>query len=365
MPEMRKTIPICRAIGEYVNGDQRGELTVARFAELVANFKKYPRQVPIYLTVGKSGDHPEDLDALVPDGWVEGLSIKGDYLMAEVKLHGDGAEYVTEDLVRGASIGTRSGKQYDGTPIGEYLEHVVLTNNPYVKGFNIAAAQKKGGEPVACYFTALNETEATMADKNKEDVKPDAPADDAAVATLKAKEEEIIGLKAETLRLKEQIESLEARLANAGADKDKEAALIENHNLKRDLFAMKVRAVVDAGLKTGTLKASWCDGFAGKGAVDYDGTLRWLKASRFYDATLADPEDQAFRILKFTAENNPPLYKVGQTFKSGAPATNGEPTLSNEDRAEIRKLGIDPDAVVVGMKSTDFASFKELNSKES
>src|SRR5262245_34115883 len=69
-PVIKKKIPLCEAVGEYVNGDQEGRLSLPLFKRLVENFRKHPRQVPVYLIVGSPNPgHPEDLDQRLADGW--------------------------------------------------------------------------------------------------------------------------------------------------------------------------------------------------------------------------------------------------------------------------------------------------------
>lgn len=359
-PIMRKRMVICTPFGKFVNGPQKGAMTVKRLQEIAENFKKYPRQVKAYL----NGDHPETRSARPADGWYENVEFTYDYpgypegaLVGDCKAHGELALWIEGDLVRGASIATVDGKNPDGTPQGEILDHVLISDDAFDKRVNIAAAHAQGGEPIAYHFTALKK-EAAMADEKDQEITAlkdkvktlEASTPDAA---LKAKEQEIIDAKAETLRLKEQVETLQGQLANASVDKDKEALAIENVNLKHRCFAQDVRAIVNFGLRGGTLKAAWCDGFAGKGPVDYDGTIRWLKASRFYDKTSPNPEDFAFRALRLQAESGDPLYRVGQSFRTAAAASQGEVTLSQEERERMNRSGIDPDKVIAGMKAKE------------
>lgn len=184
-------------------------------------------------------------------------------------------------------------------------------------------------------------------------------------ARLTRMEEDLISVKSDLLRAIEENEGLRAKLSNAKVDKNKEAAMIENKRLREDIFAFKIRAVVEHGLRTATLKAAWCENYAGNGPVDTTGTLQWLKSSRFYDPTLSSPRETAFRLLKFTAEKGDVLYKVNQTFRSGQPlAGSGELTLSEDDRKNIRKRGMSPEKVIAGAKAQNFADYKELTAGE-
>lgn len=340
-PVFRKDMVVCTPFGEYTNGDQEGVMSRARLRKIADNYKRYRRQVPIYAL----GDHVEDLDSRVPDGWVEDLSInqRGE-LVASVKLHGTAAAAVIQDLIRGASIGTVQGKNPDGSAQGEVLQHLLLTNNPFDKSLNIAAA-RKAGEPVACFFTAIR-GDRPMADEKPKPETPETPAADPeeSTAQLKAKDDEIVRLKAENLELKEKLE-------NATVDEEKHELALRVAKLERKTLAQDVREVVLRMLKEGTIKPAKVDGYAKGGD---DGTLSWFKASIFRG-------DMA--LLKFAAENNPPLFKVGQSFRSGAPTDNGEKTLTNEDRELIRKLGMSPEAVQAGMKAANFTEYKELQPK--
>jgi FtsZ-binding cell division protein ZapB len=371
-PTLRKWMPLCQAVGDFKNGNQEGVLDLALFKRIIENQKKHPRQIPVYLITGTPDpEHPSDLDLMLADGWVEGLDIRGDWLYGDVKTHGNAAVAVAGDMVRGASIGTIHGKSYDGKPLGQVLEHVVLTNAPFVKGMNIAASRAKGGEPVAYHFSAL--PEADMADKkdpkDKDDPSPAAKAkvsnDDAPTPfQMKEAQDAITALQAENLTLKEKIDDLEISLANSKVDVDKEQLAKENLTMRSEVFGMKVRALVSDGLQRGTLKPAWCDGFAGKHAVDYGGTIQWLKASRFYDRNVPNPEDQAFRLLKWAVENNQPLYRTGASFLSGQPVGDtGSVSLTDAQRSGIRELGLDPDRIASMTDATNFTDWKRLKAE--
>ena len=114
--------------------------------------------------------------------------------------------------------------------------------------------------------------------------------------------------------------------------------------------------------RNATLKAVWCETYAGNGPVDTTGTLTWLRSSRFGKASQTD--EGAFKLLRFTAEEGPALYKVGQTFRSGSPAGDGELKLTQEERRSIRKRGQDPEKVIAGAPARNYTEFKELTAKE-
>jgi hypothetical protein len=85
-PSLIKDMTICGPMGRFVNGDQKGVMSRSRLSALAERFKKFKRQVPIFL----EEDHPETNNAATPVGWVEGLRMVGDDLVARVKLHGAG-----------------------------------------------------------------------------------------------------------------------------------------------------------------------------------------------------------------------------------------------------------------------------------
>jgi len=364
-----KDMIIAKPIGKFVNGPhQGGVITRERLVEYVEKQKRHPRQIPIYLL----GEHPPTNDLRPADGWVEGLSIDDDgNLVASAKLIGQAAEWVREDRIRGASIYTRQGADYLGNSMGDVLRHVLLSDEAFISDLNVSASDATGGVEAVIAFTALTK-EADMADK-KEPKDPDpSPADKAKVSNddaptaLKMKEAQdaITALQAEKLVLKERIEDLETSLANSKVDVDKETLARENLSMRAEVFGMKVRALVADGLQRGTLKPAWCDGFAGKNAVDYAGTVQWLKASRFYDRSVPNPEDAALRLVKWAVENNQPLYKTGVAFISGQPVGDtGAVSLTDAQRATLKDRGMDPDRVANITDETNFADWKRMKAE--
>jgi len=356
---VRKRMPICEAVGEYVNGSFEGDLSPERFGQIVANFKKYPRQVPIYLLVGDPDpEHPEDLDAKVPVGWVEGLSTDGRFLYGDpVKLMGDGASFVMGDLVRGASIGTIQGKAYDGTPIGEVLEHVVLTNNPFVKGMNIAASRAKGGEKVACYFTAL--MEAAMAADPKKKTDPAPTADPAAdEITPPAKEIETLTMlvqeKDKAIRdLSDKNDLLTEELTERQKNGDLEMALKENRTLKLRLDATKIRELIALGCDRGQFKRDLVKGYDGGDDRSDALTLSWFKNSIFE----GDMGKLTFALKTF------PKTAMRRSFVSGDPDDGEATNMTAEQTAVAIAAGKDPKILAVTRKARNFTEYKQLKAK--
>ena len=332
-------------------------MTRKRLQRLVDNFSAYPRQVPIFML----GDHPETNDQEPPVGWVERLYLSGDeLLMARVKLHGPGASAVGGDLIRGASIYTVQGKDYDGSPIGEILKHVLLTNEPFYKDLNIAASRIPGGESAVCVFTALSSREAAMAENDKTKGSPpdkdkqrvDPTQDEPTVAAMKAKDEEIVALKAKLLTAEEGIEELKEKLDAKPVDSEKEEQAVRLKAAEYKLDALEIRELVAKGLSSGTIKPSWCKGFNEGG---YNGTMSWFKASRF----VGDK-----KLLAWAVENNPPMYRMGRTFASGSPGEDSAVVLTSEDRALIRKMKLSAEAVEAAMKGEDPGAVLKAEGKD-
>jgi len=363
-PSLVKEMIVCGPMGKFVNGDFKGVMDRKLLSGIAERFKKYPRQVPVFML----GDHPEDNDQQRPVGWVEGLRIDGDMLAARVKLHGSGASAVGGDLIRGASIYTVTGKNPDGSAQGEVLKHLLLTNEPFYKDLNIAAA-RKGGEPVECYFTAL---------EKKEGVMPDDPKDKQ-ISTLKdentALKDQITALKAvpadeklkaaETLLVEKEKKILGLRAANENlkgdVDKFQKSPALEDAMLRlkaqeRQIRAAKIRRLVMSGVAAGQFNlAQVGDPEKGYDHKSDEVVLAWFKAGFFGDSI----EKLEFALDTFEKKS------AGRKFNSGAPPT-GEVALSAEDREAIRKLGQDPEAVLASMRAGqyDYAQHKALTAQK-
>lgn len=379
-PTYRKKMVVCTPFGEYVNGPDEGEMTPARLRRLAENFRRYRRQVPVFAL----GDHEFDRDARLPDGWVEGLEYEesrdgypSGALIADVKVQGDAAQIVLGDLVRGASIGTVQGKNPDGTPQGEVLDHVLLTNNPFDKTVNIAAA-RKGAEPIASFFTALNK-EAAMAEKTQleklqaemdekddliadlrkqiEDLKKqlEGGGDEGMKAQLKAAESLVETKSREVTELRAKNENLEREVKTLQKNPDVEQAKLRIASLERVNKAEKIRRLVGQGVNEGRFNLALV-GEASEGWNNQSDevVLTWFKTSEFKDSM-----DRLEFALK-TLERKP----VNQKFTSGRPDIgSGEPVLTDEQRTYLRKRGIDPDVVLAGMKAQNAQEFKQLTAK--
>jgi hypothetical protein len=362
-PTLRKSMVVCSPFGEYVNGDQEGVMSRARLRKIADNFTKHPRQVPIYAL----GDHVSDLDERMPDGWVEGLSVNADgALVADVKIHGIAAAWVLDDQIRGASIGTVQGKNPDGSAQGEVLQHLLLTNNPFDKSLNIAASRKQGGEVAVAFFTALPSKEPNVADQKDQEIA--RLKDELAAAKAQTADEKTVAKlkEAETLLAEKIRECAELTAANANLREDiekfksnpaLEAALADIESLKRRNQAAEVRRKVRDGVLSGQFSVGFLGGEA-KSTYDHpsdEGVLAWFKAHDKFKGQVSNL-DICLAVMD--------RKTIGRTYRTGAPAPSTEVTLTADDRQLIRKLGMDPEKVIAGMKSTTRGEFEELTAKE-
>jgi hypothetical protein len=340
-PRVRKWMPLCVAVGDFVNGEQEGQLTVGLFKRFVENFKKHPRQIPVYLIVGDTNpEHPTDLDARLADGWVENLRIDGKTLMGDVTLNGNAAVAVLTDGVRGASIGAKPGMSYDGKDIGYILEHVVLTNSPFVKGMNVAARSQSGGE-LSFFFTALKQ-EATMA----EDVKPEPDISltekvTALEVLLQEKEGQIRDLTASNENMREE---LEKRRENAQND----LLLQDKTRLERRVLAMRIQKLVAKGVANGQFTQDRVKGYDGGDDMSDEVTLAWFKGSEFKGNM--DRLEYALQAL--------PKKTMGRTFHSGMPTDDGGEIFTAAEKAIAVAAGKDPE-ILAGIASGKARTFTE------
>jgi hypothetical protein len=333
-PVLVKEIVVAHAGMNFKNGAQEFDLTTEDMDAMVTNFAALKRQVPVLFR----GPHlmgPERADRPA-DGWVEDIYRKGMDLIARVKLMGEAAAAVLADTFRGASIGAFSGRDLHGKPVGWVLDHLLITNTPFFSDLNIAAQRNKGGEAVI-YLTA--QKEAAMSEPNTEQILAKAEADHE--AAIKAKDNEVVQLKAEILSLREQLD-------NVTKDPEKDEALTRLALTERKLEAMDIRELVFNGLQRGTLKAAWCSNY-NKGG--HEGTLSWFKASRF---------GGDLKLLKYQVEQTDPVVRLNQTFASGAPAEGPVAQLSSEDKDWLRSRGIDPEKVTVAAKARDLGEYRRL-----
>ena len=130
-----KDIVVARAGRNFVNGKQAFDLTRDNIDEIIRNFDVLKKQVPLILA-------PEHLfgakkSAIPASGWVESMYRAGDDWHARVKLVGDAATFVANDQFRGVSIGTVNALDLHGRPVGEALDHLLITNSPFFANLNM------------------------------------------------------------------------------------------------------------------------------------------------------------------------------------------------------------------------------------
>ena len=323
-PVLRKRATVLHPFGKFENGPQSGSVTKQRIAGIVANFTKYPRQVPIFMLV----DHPKTNDEQPPVGWVESATQDKDgNLVVDLKLHGPGAAAVGGDLIRGASVYTVRAKATDGSPIGEVLKHVLLTNEPFDTEVNLAASRLGGAEAATLSFTATLK-EADMAEENKN---ADPPADDdlaLKVQTLEAKVKEQMAQNIELAAANSNLLADVERLQSYPGLKEAGEQILA---LKRENRANEIRRKVKDGVHEGRFDRA----LVGEAKLGYDhpsneGVLLWFKTSIFKDSI--DKLD--FALSTFPAKT------MNRQFNSGAPAEGGTLTLTQEESAQVRALGM-------------------------
>lgn len=347
----RKRMVVARPIGKFINGDQRGVMDKKRLTGLADNFKKYPRQVPVYAL----GDHVTSLDERLPDGWVEGVEVTPDgELVADVKLHGQAVALVLNDLIRGASIGTIQGASPDGTAQGEVLQHILLTNEPFIKGLNIAASQPKGGELAALFFTALPKKEASMADEKV--IEENARLKDE-IAALKAMspDEKVAAQLTETQALlSEKIrEVAELTASNENLKRDvekfKSPKAIEELNKTiqmqdRQLRAEKVRRLVRSGVERGQFNRAFvgCEPKTGYDHPSDEMVLSWFKGHEKFKGSV-----ERLEIIL----DSMPEVRLRREYGSGEPLEAEAVTVTAQDEEFIRSQGMNPEKVKAAMKA--------------
>jgi hypothetical protein len=354
-PTLRKKMVVCTPLGKYVNGEYKGVMTTARLKKIADNFKKYPRQVPIYAL----GDHVESTDERMPDGWVEGVSVsEAGELVADVKLMGPAAAWVMNDQIRGASIGTVQGKNPDGSTQGEVLQHLLLTNNPFDKSLNIAASQTKGGEAVECFFTALPSTEADMADEKDTEIA--RLREENAALKAQTADEKVSAELTETQALLQEQRRANAELVasnenlKADVEKFKSPKAIEELNKKlqmqdRQLRAEKIRRLVKDGVSTGRFSRQLVgDPKLGYSHPSDEIVLSWFKDSAAFKGS--------FERLEIMLETLPPINR--RDYGTDAGAAEPHSTAFDASQEEyIRSQGLDPEKVKAAMKAKDAGQY--------
>jgi len=347
------------------NGKDEFDLPVKSLDAMVENFKGQKRQVPIFL----GGEHFENRDGRPADGWVVSLRRDGDDLIASVKLHGMAAVAVNEDLMRGISIGTVLGKDVHGKALGDVLDHLLITNQPFFGDLNIAASDTQAEGRVS-YFTACTHEGAEMANKKhalaehpeeekdeakklqeEEDEKDEElqdeeedefPEEEFTLANFRKMRRLIKKMKNLQIGLEAQNETIAAQLkAKSGlANMDKEKLAVRLKRLETERDAQNVREIVAEGLSQLTLKGKWTEGYKGEEGDGGRGTLDWLLSSpRIADALEPTSIKAALRTLKYQVFKTEPIARIDQDYEAGRqPASTA---LSSDEQQVLRTQGID------------------------
>ena len=128
---LTKDIIVARAGRNFRNGKQAFDLTVQNIDEVIANFDRLKKQVPLLLTE----DHVfgGKKSAIPAAGWVERMYRDGDAWHAVCKFVGEAATLVANDQFRGVSIGTVYARDVHGKEVGEALDHLLITNAPFFR----------------------------------------------------------------------------------------------------------------------------------------------------------------------------------------------------------------------------------------
>ena len=378
-PTLTKDMVVAHAGKNLKNGKDEFDLTVRSLDRIVANFDALGRQVPVYM----GGEHFEDRADRLADGWVNKLRRDGDDLIAEVKLHGPAAAVVQGDMMRGISIGTVMGKDVHGEDLGEVLDHLLITNQPFFNDLNIAASDKQA-ECRVTYLTACSKEATSMADpevvdpkdeelkKLVDEEKPDEEMEDdeefpdeeftlanyKKLRRLAKKLRDLqIGLTAKNETMAAQ---LKAKSGLASQDKEKMAVRLKRLEIERD--AQSVRELVNDGLSRLTLKGAWTAGYKGEDGDGGQGTLDWLLSSRFADDSNPTDTEAAFRTLKYQVQSTDPIAKLDTHYAAGVKADSL--TLSQDETDLLRRLGMTPDELKAGLKADSASHHKALTAKK-
>lgn len=349
-PALIKEMVVAKPIGKFINGpDQKGTLDAKRIDGMVQNFKKYPRQVPIYL----EKSHEEARTKPPADGWAEAVRREGGDMVVRAKLLGRAAEVVGSDRVRLASIGSKQESAYDGTRIGEVLDHIVISNKSYIKDLNIAALDKSG-DGLCVYLTDF--TEAPMAKEEKETKELSlAEVEAKHKDEIKSKDDEIRELREKQMELIAAKDSLQEQLDNVKADPEVEELKLTVAKQQLVNESLEIAMLIEDGLQRGVLKAAWCAGYKDrkKGILH---TQTWFKGHPFWSGKLD--------LLKHYVEKGEALYRVGKTYSAGSPPEPSELTLTSADKDQVRALGHDPDELLAAIKAPDYKSYQAAIAKK-
>ncbi|HKO22517.1 MAG TPA: phage protease [Candidatus Eisenbacteria bacterium] len=110
------------------------KITRSDLEQIVANWKKYPREIPLDYEHGSAYDGP--VGSAIAAGWLRDLEIQGDALVGTFELTDRATEWVSNGEYRltSSEFNTNYVHPEAQEPIGMYLLAVGLTNRPFVNG---------------------------------------------------------------------------------------------------------------------------------------------------------------------------------------------------------------------------------------
>lgn len=339
-PSFVKDIVVARAGKNFVNGKQAFDLKPSEIDEIIKNFTLLGKQVPLLLTE----DHifGGRKSAIPAAGWVEKMYRDGGDWHCVCKFVGEAAVLVSNDQFRGVSIGTVMARDVHGREVGEAMDHLLITNAPFFNNLNIAASESATSAGRVRYIcaTEAQEKEPAMADPV---ITPEA-IEAAVKAATESRDGDIVRMTRENLELVEENGRLKSQLKDYTSPAEKKELVEKILELKEIAFVAQVRSIVHRGLSEGRFAPVWCKGYDGKDALDNAGTMRWFRASKFYNENLPNPDQQAFHFLRFASETYPVMYRMGQIHSSGTPlpGVGRMFAMSTEEKQALRAKGFDP-----------------------
>ena len=227
IPEGKKFVKEVIREGEWIhpqNSSLKFKVTLDRMKEWVNNFKN--KVVDIVAVPIKHSDNPMDNTGIIEDLFISGKSLfaKFNITLNEV------AEKIGKTIL-GCSVGiekdymnTETGENY-----GEVINHIALTNNPYIPGLGEfeATFSKDGNVINVLYF----DNEKNLSQKNEVNKKGDAQMD------------ELEKIKAEKIELEKKMSEQKAEFEKQKA----EFELVKNTSIKAESekidLAKKIEAI--------------------------------------------------------------------------------------------------------------------------
>lgn len=210
-------------VGEYFHPDASGgvlAITLDRIKKWIANFES--AGIKVWLPIRHSKDPRDNA------GWVTGLSLDGDKLMADMDVTDNPtAERIENGTITDVSIGLEFDFTDDkGNIFDEIIRHVALTVDPHIRmqeGF-IAAEYKtnieliRGGDTMSDdKLSLLDKVELAL--ESKAAIKVELEAERGKVVELEAQLNTLKGRITELEGFEGKVKTLEAEATKAAADK--------------------------------------------------------------------------------------------------------------------------------------------------